>query len=692
MNIQTNIPNAGLFLLLIVAASIAMVYLIYFFRKNSDEFVSYQRFVLGLIKFISVFLMAALLLSPILETIKNKTEKPILIFGIDNSESMMTDTTNRIMIENLINNASAELSDKFQLEFLLFGEKVNKSNQPDFTDQKSNYSNFLTELNKRYFNLNVGAVVLVGDGIYNEGINPGQFDNRIDAPVYTVGIGDTIAKIDQAIVDVTHNPNVFLNNSFPLEAEFTFTDFTQPLTQLSIYLDGQLIKSENIEVVQPNYFFQKTYDIKADKAGLRSVELVLSPITIEQNKQNNRYRFTIEVHDNKKEILILSQGPHPDIGAITQTLNKLANFKITMEDVSVFAGNLNKYDLIVLNQIPSLRSQHMPVFKEIATVKVPVLVLLGPTTSISALNNLQLNFQLKPTLVNQESTPFFNEAFALFSLPATIKDVERIYPPLMAHFTEYEYSNSFSILAYQQINGIEMNLPLIMAGNIDGRKIGAIMGEGIWRWRFYEYQNYDNQNVFNQIVTNLFNYLCLKEEREQFNVYYDRISDETTPFKMKAQVFNEIYEAVGNAEVKLTLTDSAGSELSYLFDANEMEYNLNIGFLKSGNYNFEAQTSLGDNVFTKRGSFSVEEVNKEQQNLQSNFNVLNLISAQTGGQFYLKEQTNNLITQLNDNESIQPKLYQEKNIHELIDWKWFVFMILFMFTLEWFLRKYWGSY
>lgn len=692
MKLETDISNSGLFFLLLLSAVAALVYVLYFFRKNKDEFSRVQRLLLSAIKFLAVFLLSALLLSPIVETVKKRVERPILILAVDNSESMKVDSTNQEVVDQLLADARNLLSNKFNIQTFTFGERLTQTNTPDFTEQKSNYSNLFGELDKQFYNLNVGAMVLIGDGIYNDGKNPGQTLSRLNAPVYTVGIGDTLAKADQAILDVTHNPNVFLNNEFPLEVELNFTDFPEEQTLLSIYMDGKLVKSENVQVAQPNYYYQKTFNIKADKPGLKNVQLALSPLVNEQNKRNNRYNFTIEVHDNKKKILILTQSPHPDIGAIVQTLKTQANLEIQSENVSSFNGSLSDYDLVVLNQLPSLRTQHLPVFAELAQSEVSVLALVGPTTSIAALNNLGLKFHLNPTLTTQESIPYFNEAFSLFSLPAGIQDVEQIYPPLLCHFTEYQLNPDFSILAYQKINGIEMNYPLLIAGNIEGRKIGAVMGEGIWRWRLYEYQNYDNQRVFNQLLINLFNYLSLKEEREQFRIYYDHIFAETSQVKLKAQVFNELYEPVNNAEISLTLTDSTGKALSYLFDANELDYNLNIGYLEPGKYRFEASTKLGDKELSKEGNFSVEEVNIEHHNLQSNFNVLHLISAQTGGRFYSPRDYTQLLDQLEANTAIQSKTHAEKSVHELIDWKWFALLILTLFSLEWFLRKFWGSY
>lgn len=692
MDIQTNIAYPGIMLLIILASIVALISLLYFNRNQNEVFTRTQRNLLAIIKFLAVWFMAILLLSPVIETIQKKLEKPIIVVGIDNSASMAIDAANPDFINKFIEKVQQELSGRYQVEVVSFGNKVQQTDAPAFDGKKSNYSQFFTELDKQYYNLNVGAIIVAGDGIFNEGINPSQQQRRIDAPVYTIGLGDTLTKTDQAIVEATHNPNVFLNNTFPVETAFNFKNFPRQQTQLAIYIDGNLLHSETIEVLQPDFFYRKTYQLKAEEAGLKRIEMVLSPIIEEHNKMNNRVNFTIEVHDNKQEILILSQGPHPDIGAITQTLNKQANFNLNYFDVLSFPGDLSKYDLIILNQLPSMRTQHLGVFEIIANSDKAVLALVGPETSISALNNMKLHFQLNPTLLNQESTPYFSEAFALFSIPENVRDVEKVYPPLLAHFTEYTIDKNFSVLAYQKVNGIELKHPLIMAGSIDKRKIGAIMGEGIWRWRFYEFQNYNNQLVFNQVITNLINYLCLKEVREQFRLYYDRIASETSPITMKAQVFNDIFELVENAEIQLTLTDSSGNELTYLFDANQMEYNLNMGFLKPGTYTFEARALLGETNFTRYGSFSVEEVNIEQYNTEANFNVLNLLARQSGGQFFLKEQTDELIEHLNSNEQIQAKIHLEKHINDLIDWKWIMMLAVILMALEWFLRKFWGSY
>ena len=234
MKIQTGISNAGLFLIIIIAIVLAIVYLIYYHKRDKDEFTSLQRNILSGIRLGYLLLISFLLLSPLAETIKKRIEKPILVVGVDNSESISLDSKNSEFVISAVNELTTASKDKFDVQLINFGKEVKANNAPDFKDKISNYSDFIDEVDKRFYNLNVGAVVLIGDGIFNEGRNPVENINQIQAPVYTIGLGDTLTKFDQAITNVYHNTNVFMGNTFPIEIETNFTNFTQSKSQLSI--------------------------------------------------------------------------------------------------------------------------------------------------------------------------------------------------------------------------------------------------------------------------------------------------------------------------------------------------------------------------------------------------------------------------------------------------------------------------
>jgi len=692
MNIQAGISNAGLFLTIIIAIVLAIVYLIYYHKKDKDEFTAIQRYILSGIRFIYLIIISILILSPLIETIKRRIEKPILVIGVDNSESMALNDENSKFVVSALNELTSSAKNKFDIQQINFGKEAKTNVAPDFKDKISNYSDFIDEVDKRFYNLNVGAVVLVGDGIFNEGKNPIENVTQIQAPIYTIGLGDTLTRFDQAITNVSHNTNVFLGNTFPIEIETNFTNFTQSKSQLTVYVAGKIAYSEVIEIPQPDFFYKKTINIQSEKIGVQNITVQLTPVSNEENTENNRYSFVIEVHDNKYQVLFLTDAPHPDIGALSETLKKQSNFNLTTKTLNDFNGEIKEYNLIVINQLPSLKLQQSDVFKKIIDSDIALLILVGPNTALNSLNNFGLNFNIATATATQESSPYFNESFTQFSIPANIKDVATVYPPLLTYYTKYEFGSEYAALAYQKINGVEMNIPLIMVGEVNSRKVGMIAGEGIWRWKLYEFQNNENHEVFDQIVVNMFNYLCLKELKEQFRVDYKRITPEISPVKIKAQVLNEIYEPITTAEVKLILKDSAGSEFNYLFDPSNLEYNLNLGFLNPGEYSFVASTKIGEKEFSKTGNFHVEEINIEQQNNKANFILLNSISQKTGGKFYTKENWQNLLQTLNQNPDIKVKTHNEKSIIDLINWKWLMIIILLFLSLEWFLRKFWGSY
>ena len=59
---------------------------------------------------------------------------------------------------------------------------------------------------------------------------------------------------------------------------------------------------------------------EAGKPGLKHYTVTIEPVENERNTKNNSADFVINVLENKQKILILSDGPHPDIGAIKNTL------------------------------------------------------------------------------------------------------------------------------------------------------------------------------------------------------------------------------------------------------------------------------------------------------------------------------------------------------------------------------------
>src|SRR5204863_2194826 len=110
-----------------------------------------------------------------------------------------------------------QLGKKYDVKTLSFGDHVSESIPFSFVDKQTNFSGLLEQAEARYANRNVGAVILASDGLYNSGSNPLYYSGSLNAPVYSIALGDTNAQKDLRIGNVRFNKIVYLNSTFPIE-------------------------------------------------------------------------------------------------------------------------------------------------------------------------------------------------------------------------------------------------------------------------------------------------------------------------------------------------------------------------------------------------------------------------------------------------------------------------------------------
>ena len=102
--------------------------------------------------------------------------------------------------------------------------------------------------------------------------------------------------------------------------------------------------------------------------------------------------------------------------------------------------------------------------------------------------------------------------------------------------------------------------------------------------------------------------------------------------------------------------------------------------------------SLGNQYFTEKGSFSIAKNDIEIQNKRADFGVLYQLSQQTNGQFYTFENYGTLLDRIRDNKQIKIQQHKQSITTEFINLKLLFFLLIVLFGVEWFFRKYWGIY
>jgi len=683
-------------LLAIVIASAAVLLLSYFRNKKNKDLTRIQVSILMALRFLSFLLVAILLLSPFIRNLKKITQNPVIITAWDNSGSMIStqDSVKTADEISKINSAvSSELGNKYSIINYTFGEKTAPFETLNFGEKKSDYSNLITTISNNHFNENIGAVILVGDGIYNQGKNPVNLINKISFPIYTVGLGDTTRIVDARIQDIQVNRTSFSGNRFPVEVDANFTKLKGKPLKLSIVQNNTELASTIVTPPNNNYFFSKQFILEAGKPGLKHYTVKIETTKNERNTKNNSNGFVINILENKQKILILSDGVHPDIGAIKNTLDLQKTYEVSVFTEEPYPANLTNFNLLILNQLPTQGKSVAKIIKTATTNRLPILFIVGNRTFLPQLNLLTQGVTITPLAgTGEEAQATINPTFATFKLSDDFKELLPKFPPLQVAYANFELAPEFNTLFYQKILNIETAKPLIATGHIKGRKTGFIFGEGIWRWRLYDYYVNQNQTKFNELINQLVQYLALRENEDNFIIDFKPVYAEIDDVILSAEVYNDAFERINSEEVNIEIKNANGDQFSFTFDVQGEKYYLNAGHLPTGDYTFDANVKIGEKTFDESGRFTVVPVNFENVVTRANHNMLYQLSAGSGGKFYLPNKIEDLISELKSNNKLKATSYYQEIIQELLNLRWIFFVVLLLLSMEWFLRKYWGIY
>lgn len=686
------------FWFIIVCAIVAFLYAFLFYRNDNKfkDVASWKIRFLFLFRFISVLLISFFLLSPLIKTNNTFDEKPLIILAQDNSESIIHSKDSsyyKTEYKTEFEKMKKELSNKFDVISFEFGQKINEKTDFSFNDKKTNYSSLFNEINSRFSNRNIGALVIATDGLYNEGVSPVYSTNSVNYPIYTIAMGDTSSQRDISVKETIYNSIAFLGSKFPLQIFVAAQGLKNKETNIHVFDSKKELFSKKITFNSDDEFEKIDLQLEAEKVGLQHYYIKVDIDSLETNIVNNSREIVIDVIDNRQKVLVLYNSPHPDIGALKNALNVNLNLETDVYNINKFDKNIADYNLVILHQIPSFTNAATTILSEIMNKKVPVLFILGGQSSFGYLNNLKTGFAISSVKANfDESQAVIDKQFTYFEIDEDLKGFIEKASPILVPYGDYSVSNTSSVLCKQKIKGIQTEKPLILFDSYLNNKIAYIMGEGLWRWEMFNYKENQSHELFNRLVNKIVQYMALKINKNNFQLSVKKIFSESESIIFEAEIYNESFELNNSEEISIDIFSADSIKYSYNFNKTANAYRLNIGNYQAGDYSYVARTKISDKPVVSKGKFSVVSLNIEAENTVANHKILADLANNNQGELVYPNELNKLQNLILENENIVSILYNEKQIQDLINLKVLFFVILFLLSLEWFLRKYFGSY
>ncbi|NQY28935.1 MAG: VWA domain-containing protein, partial [Flavobacteriaceae bacterium] len=650
----------------------------YFYKaKRTDN----KRFLFAFLRFLSLFLLGVLLFNPTFKQTIITNIKPNLVVAIDNSESiryLKQDAKVRGFLKEF---KKSGLSDKFQIHYYSFGNTVNElSDSIQFTASQTNIATVFSSFKELYSDTN-SPTLLLTDGNQTYGQDYVLSSLTYKQPIYPVVLGDSVLKSDLKIANIQHNKYAFLNNEFPVEITVNYLGNTAIKEELSVYSGNTKIYSKNIELSNENTTVVLSFYLKARNIGRYKYRAVITPITNEENITNNTRDFSVEVIDERTNVLLISDIIHPDIGAVKKAIETNKQRKVTIQTTSDVI-DYNKYQLVVLYQ-PTVKFKK--VFQQIDVFKKNHFTITGLQTDWVFLNSVSENYKNSVVNQSQDFSGNYNAGFDLFQNEEL--DFSS-FPPLVGFYGNVTLNSSASVLLHQQIGSVLTEAPLFCFFENNNRREAVLFGEGIWKWRAQSFVNTQNFEKFDALIGKTIQYLASNNKRERLVL---DIEDEFLlgQAKLKAQYFDKNYVTDENEIISCKLIHQETKEaIEFDFLYKNNGYELDLKHLKAGVYSYEV--TIQKDRLTKKGMFEILDFNIESQFINPNVTKLGQLATNSKTQLYYISKYKQLFEELRNNEKYKITQRETTTQLPLVNWKYLLGILILVLGVEWFLRKYNG--
>lgn len=670
-------------LLLIIGAAILALGIAVFQYFYKAKYKTSRNKVYALIRFLSVFGLLFLLINPSYKQVTYVTVKPSLAVAVDNTASIKhleyddesSDLVSRFRESEPLNNA-------FDVEFYSFGQEFKRLDTLDFQEKQTNISNVLHSLEDIY-GTEVAPVILLTDGNQTYGEAYQYTSKNLNQQIYPVVLGDTITYDDLKLGQVNVNRYAYINNKFPVEIFASYNGNNTVSSQLTVTSGGTVVHSERVTFSPEKESQVFNLLLPATSVGVRQYAIQLTPSTSEKNTKNNSKNFAIEVIDQKTNVLIVSNIVHPDVGMLKKSIESNRLRTVTFSNPLESLSKLNEYELIILYQ-PDARFKN--VYEQLTSLSKNSITVAGANTDWNAVNTFQNTINQEITGQQEEVQGELNVNFSAF----VIEDIGFAdFPPLKTSFGDVNFKTEVDVALTQTIGSLNTENPLIATTDTNGQREVYILGEGLWRWRAQSFINNNSFEDFDNFIDNLVQYAASNKKKSRLNIDYESFYYGNGDVTLYAQYFDKNYTFDTRARLAIRVVhEETGKVTDIPLLLNKNTYQVAMNNLEPGNYKFTV--SVIDQGLARSGSFTIVPFEIEQQFLNANVTELRTLASNTAAALYTSPTGDQLIEDLLKDTRYKPVQKSTEKIVPLIDWKWLLFIIALLLSIEWFMRKYNG--
>jgi len=672
----------------IILLSIVLIFAVYYYTKKNLSILGKKNYYFSLvIRSLVILLLLSIISRVIINVNYTKSISPKHYIFIDNSKSISN--KDGIDRKSIINKILNELNSKDKI--YIFGKNVREfNNNLDFKDSETNYNKIFSGLN---LNDNISSIVLISDGNQNAGADPIYNIQKLEIPVFTVGVGNPEI-INLSAENIYSPENVVVNEKVDITATIKKSGGRTVNAKVLLKENNILINSKVVELKDEVTNVDFSYTPKSEGEKSISVEIEYQDI----QPSDNIKKVSINVFNDLKKIVLISGSLSNDVNFVLSSLK--ANPKNKIYTISVIAKDkiLENYTNFYL-----LDSANVVILIGFPSPETPANLLNYVKNSIknkSTLFLLSSNIDFDKLKELEESLPFtvFNENNNYIEMyPDFIEAQKEILgveanewknlPPIEYNLSQFKEKNGANVLSFIKTKNTNLRLPLIIQRDISGKRDIAILAKNIWNWKLLLSGKKDN--LFNSFVNNSINWLTISDNFNKFKLVLDK--DDyfiKEVINLNAFLFDDLKNPMDDENIVVNIKGKKFYKKIVLNNVGNGIYSNSIALNDSGKYEIFAEV-LGKNLFRKKIIY-VNGIEKELTEKYLNEDYLKTIANISGGKYFNIKNIDSLNFYLNRISNNSSTIKTFDYTFDFLTSTTVLFIIAILLSVEWFIRRRFG--
>ncbi len=690
---------------LIILFTLVLTAFSYFVYKYTIPKVSSGlRILLIIIRSIIFILILFLIFEPVLSLINKYSVETKTFVYIDNSNSIASADSLRKLEQSLSLIDDLNSTGGIKTKFYTFGKKIDsleagRKDKINFGESQTNFAAIIDHIRKN--NSKINSVVILSDGIITDGIDPTYQAEKLQVPIFTLGIGDSSRKKDILIYNLLHNQVIYTDKPTTIEVAVKNFGFENKNTRVSFFEESKFIESKDLTLNETG-LDKIPFNYKPSGGGEKKLTFSISPLEGEASAKNNSRTVYVNVLDTKLKVCLIAGSPSADLSAITKALSTDKNIqirKLVQISPNKFWNDVNpsvidSSDLLFLVDFPSSASSQKIIDRVSGAVtkNKPFFFMLSSGVNINRLNTFEKNLPFSVSKGSNEFLqvlPDFNRQFfsSYFSTSNNKSEIWNNLPQVTQFSSELTAKPGSNILVKSKVRNISIGNPLIVSRSLGNQRVFSILAGDIWRWQLQTAER--NPEFFDNFINDIVKWLSVSAQQKQFRITTDRKTySPGDDVEFTAELYDNTFNPIDTANISVRIIYNTKTVDLTFTPAGNGIYTSRFVPSETGDYNFEGISGLnGSTLKSERGRFSVGEIQIEKLDTRMRVEFLKSLSASTNGSYYTADNYDGLKEKLEKLNRSSSKELISKSEYQLWANPWILIAIICFFAAEWFIRK-----